>query len=109
MGLAAARHTSRYRQAEYSRLGKKTAEREFVESLERDFEMSPRESRGVLEVVHQTFFEKQNLQPGQLEYTAVHSKEGSGRPMEAMQKVRVVLTKDHASDREVEAKRGGSH
>ncbi len=108
MGLAAARHTSRYRQAEYARLGKKTPEREFVEALERDFEMSPRESRGVLEVVHQTFFDKRDLQAGQVEYTAVHAQEGSGKPMEEMKKVRVVLARDLPSDREVEAKRGGS-
>jgi len=108
MGFSAVRHSSKHRQAEYSRLRKKTPEREFVEALERDFEMSPRESRGVLEVVHQTFFEKRDLQPGQVECTVVHSQEGPGKPMEEMKKVRVVLTKDLPGDREVEEKRGES-
>jgi DNA-binding Lrp family transcriptional regulator len=106
MDSGTARHASKHRRAEYARLGKKTPEREFVEALERDFEMSPRESRGVLEAVHQTFFERRELQPGQIEYTAVHAREGPGRLMEAMEKVRVVLTKDLPSDREVEEKRG---
>lgn len=108
MIVSEARHGSKHRQAEYARLRKKTPEREFVEALERDFEMSPRESRGVLEVVHQTFFERRELRAGQVEYTAVHSQEGPGKPMEAMQKVRVVLTKDLPSDREVQGKCGDS-
>ncbi len=108
MGVGARRHRSKYRQAEFTRLGKKTPEREFVETLEREFEMSPRASRGVLEVVEQTFFEKRELRSGQVEYTAVHAQEGSGKPMEVMRKVRVVLTRDTGSDREVEEKRGDS-
>ncbi len=49
MSIAGARHASKYRRAEYSPLGKETVERESVEVLERDFELSPPESRGVLE------------------------------------------------------------
>lgn len=106
MSTGRVRRRSRTRQAEYARLNKKTPEREFVEALERDFEMSPRVSRGVLEVVHETFFEKREHRQGQVEYTAVHSQEGPGKPMEAMQKVRVMLTKETGSDREVQERHG---
>ncbi len=109
MGVQAARRfESVSRRAEYARLKKKTPEREFVEALERDFEMSPRESRGVLEVVHQTFFDKRELQPGQIEYTAVCAQEGPGRAMDEMRKMHVVLTRDLPDDREVQEKRGES-
>ena len=108
MVTTAVRRRSKYRQAEFARLKKKTPEREFIEALERDFEMSPRESRGVLEVVHETFFDKRELHKGQVEYTVVHFVEGPGKPMEAMQKVRVVLTREEASDREVQQELGDS-
>jgi len=40
------RYHSKHRQAEYLRRRKKTHEHEFVERLEREFELSPRVSRG---------------------------------------------------------------
>jgi len=52
-----AKRYSVHREAEYDRLRKKTREHEFVGRLEREFEFSPRESRGVLEVVAETFFD----------------------------------------------------
>jgi len=52
-----ARRYSVHREAEYDRLRKKTREHEFVGRFEREFEFSPRESRGVLEVVAETFFD----------------------------------------------------
>ncbi|HLB00141.1 MAG TPA: hypothetical protein VJO14_02030, partial [Bacteroidota bacterium] len=106
MGREPRRRRSSHRAAEYGRLRKKTPEREFVEALERDFEMSPRESRGVLEVVQETFFDKRELGRGQVEYTAVHADEGPGEAMEALRKVRLILTKEEAGDREVQEKHG---
>ena len=108
MGREPRRRRSSHRAAEYGRLRKKTPEREFVEALERDFEMSPRESRGVLEVVQETFFDKRELGRGQVEYTAVHADEGPGKAMEALRKVRLILTKEMASDREVQEQHGES-
>ncbi len=53
-----------HREAEYNRLKKKTREHEFVDRLEREFEFSPRESRGVLEVVEEMFFDNREIGAG---------------------------------------------
>jgi hypothetical protein len=99
---------STHRRAEYTRLRKKTREHEFVDRLEREFEFSPRESRGVLEVVEELFFDNREMGSGQVEYTCVSAEEGSGKSMDEMRKVRVKLTKDLASDRYVQARLGDS-
>jgi hypothetical protein len=96
------RRRSVHRQREYGRLREKTRERQFVHELEREFELSPRESRGILEVVQETFIDKQELQRGQIEYVCVHAEEGAGKTIEEMRKVRVVLTRELASDHDVE-------
>ncbi|MEK6572262.1 MAG: DUF1670 domain-containing protein [Bacteroidota bacterium] len=97
-----------HRQREYGRLRKKTKEHQFIERLEREFELSPRESRGVLEVVEETFFDKQELQCGHVEYICVHAEEGAGKSLEEMRKVRVVLTRAVASDHDVQERLGES-
>lgn len=93
-----------HREAEYNRLKKKTEEHEFVDRLEREFEFSPRVSRGVLEVVEEMFFENREIGSGQIEYTCVSSEEGAGKTMEEMKKVRVKLT----SDRDIQVRDGDS-
>ncbi|MEW5995774.1 MAG: DUF1670 domain-containing protein [Candidatus Zixiibacteriota bacterium] len=104
----AARRYSVHRQAEYNRLRKKTREHEFVDRLEREFEFSPRESRGVLEVVEEMFFENREIGAGQIEYTCVSAEEGPGKPIDELKKVRVKLTKELTSDRDVQARLGES-
>ncbi len=101
-----ARYKSEHRRAAYGRLRKKTQEHEFVERLEREFEFSPRVSRGVLEVVTEMFFDSRDLGAGQIEYTCVSAEEGPGKPMEELKKVRVKLTRDLVSDEEVEVRLG---
>lgn len=102
------RYRSEHRQAEYGRLRKKTQEHEFIDRLEREFEFSPRVSRGVLDVVTEMFFDSRELGAGQIDYTCVSAEEGAGKPMEELKKVRVKLTRDLVSDEEVEARLGGS-
>jgi len=102
------RYRSRYRRAEYYRLRKKTKQEEFVEALHREFEMSPRVSRGVLEMVEGMFFDKRTVGEGQLSYIAVSSIEGAGKSIEEMQKVQVILTRDVVSDEEIREKYGDS-
>jgi len=104
----AARRYSLHRQAEYDRLRKKTREHEFVDCLEREFEFSPRESRGVLEVVAEMFFDNREMGAGQIEYTCVSAGEGPGKPMDELKKVRVKLTKELVSDRDVQQRLGES-
>lgn len=102
------RWRSIHRQAEYNRLNKKTREHEFVDRMEREFEFSPRESRGVLEVVEEMFFDNREISAGQIEYTCVNAGEGAGKPMDELKKVRVRLTKELTSDRDVQLRLGES-
>ncbi len=102
------RYRSEHREAAYGRLRKKTQEHEFIDRLEREFEFSPRLSRGVLEVVAELFFENRELGAGQIDYTCVSAEEGPGKPMEELKKVRVKLTRDLVSDQDVEARLGSS-
>ena len=103
---AGGRWRSVYRQAEYNRLRKKTREREYVERLEREFEFSPRESRGVLEVVGETFFDNREMGAGEIEYTCASAEEGPGKSMGDLKKVHVRLTRDAGGDRDVQARSG---
>lgn len=105
---ATGRRRSRHRQAEFNRLRKKTREHEFVDHLEREFEFSPRESRGVLEVVAEVFFDNREIGAGQIEYTCVSAEEGPGKSLDELKKVRVKLTKQLMSDREVQQRMGDS-
>lgn len=102
------RRNSVNRRAEYERLRKKTKANEFVKTLRQEFELSPRASRGILDVVQETFFDNKEIRPGQIEYTAVRSDEGPGKPVEEMVKVRVILTRDLESDHEVQERLGDS-
>jgi len=105
---ATTRYRSVHRRAAYGRLRKKTQEHEFVDRLEREFEFSPRESRGVLDVVTEMFFDNRELGAGQVDYTCVSAEEGSGKSMDELQKVRVKLTRDLVSDADCEARLGSS-
>lgn len=105
---ARARYRSEHRRAEYGRLRKKTQEREFIDRLEREFEFSPRVSRGVLDVVGEMFFDNREIGAGQVDYTCVSVEEGPGKTMEELKKVRVKLTRDLVSDEDVEARLGAS-
>lgn len=100
------RWRSLHRQAEYNRLRKKTREHEFVDQLEREFEFSPRVSRGVLDVVGEMFFDNGEIGAGQIEYTCVSAEEGPGKQMGELKKVRVKLTKELTSDRDIQARLG---
>src|SRR5664279_2824819 len=95
---ARTRYKSEHRRAAYGRLRKKTQENEFVDRLEREFEFSPRMSRGVLDVVTEMFFDNWEIGAGQVDYTCVSSEEGPGKTMEDLKKVRVKLTRDLVSD-----------
>jgi hypothetical protein len=89
---AITRYRSEHRKAEYGRLRKKTQEHEFVDRLEREFEFSPRVSRGVLDVVGEMFFDNREIGAGQVEYTCVSAEEGSGKTMQDLKKVRVFFS-----------------
>jgi hypothetical protein len=102
-----ARH-SVHRRAEYERLRKKTKEHEFITTLRKDYELSPQESRGIFEVVQATFLDHREKHSGQTEYVAVGADEGSGKPIDQMRKVRIILTSELGSDHDVQERLGDS-
>ncbi|HLG27443.1 MAG TPA: DUF1670 domain-containing protein [Paenisporosarcina sp.] len=104
----AKRYHSEHRRAEYKRLEQKTREGGFIESLHREFELSPRESRGVLELVSEQFFDNRERRDGQIEYVGVSAEEGAGKTIEEMKKVCILLTRELPSDHEVELRKGES-
>ena len=104
----AKRYHSEHHRAEYKRLEQKTREGGFIESLHREFELSPRESRGVLELVSEQFFDNRERRDGQIEYVGVSAEEGAGKTIEEMKKVCILLTRELPSDHEVELRKGES-
>jgi hypothetical protein len=90
----------------YQRLEGKTLAHQFIEKIKYEFELSPRESRGIYEIVEETFLEKQKLREGQIRYVAIEKDEGSGPAMSELKKKVVVLTREDPRDFEVEAKQG---
>jgi Protein of unknown function (DUF1670) len=79
------------------RLGEKTAERQFLYEMERDFELAPAPARAVLETAQQvllTSWGRGEVREGQMRVTVVSVDEPSGKPLSEMKKVGVVLTVD---------------
>jgi hypothetical protein len=72
----------------------------FRYSLESEFEFSPKVSDGVLSLVNDLYFDLRPLEEGQIRYIAVSKDEGSGKPMEQLQKVELILTRDAPWDEE---------
>lgn len=100
---------SEHRKAEYGRLRKKTKEHQFVETLRWEYELSPRESSGILETAKEILLTSPEVRSdGQLQYTCVRKEEGAGKNMEEMKKVSVLLTVRVASDFTVKEQHGDS-
>jgi hypothetical protein len=79
------------------RLAEKTAQRQFLYEMERDFELAPATSRAVLETVEQVLLPSASwgeVGEGQMRVTVVSGREPSGKPLSAMAKVGVVVTVD---------------
>ena len=93
------------------RLAEKTAERQFLYEMERDYELAPATSRALLGTVQQVLLPSAGgeLREGQMRVTAVSVKEPSGKPLSAMKKLGVVLTVDAGlEDLEVQRCFGGT-
>lgn len=54
------------------------------------------------------FFDNRGIGAGQIDYTCVSAEEGPGKSMDELKKVRVKLTKELTSDRDVQARLGES-
>lgn len=87
--------------ARNARLAKKTRDYQFRYSLETEFEFSPKVSEGVLALVNDLYFDVRPLREGQIRYIAVSKEEGSGKRMEELEKVEVILTREAPWDAEL--------
>jgi len=105
--ITAERRKSEHRKAEYGRLRKKTREHQFVEMLRCEYELSPKESVGILETAQEILLRSPEVKSdGQVRYTCVRKEEGAGKKLEEMKKVSVLLTVRAARDLTVKEKHG---
>jgi len=81
------------------RLEKKTRDGLFHHALSTEFNFSPRECSGVLDLMNDLYFGLRPLSEGQVRYIAVHKDERSGKRMEDLRKVEVLLTMESSDDK----------
>ncbi len=72
----------------------KTPEQVFVNSLRREFELSPAESSGVLELAKRCLFGELSQTLGKLKYLCASLQAKHGKPLAEQDMVRVELTLD---------------
>ena len=78
----------------YDRCLEKTPEQVFVNSLRREFELSPAESLGILELAKSCLFGKSPKTLGKIKILCASRKAKHGRPLGEQEMVRVELTLD---------------
>lgn len=77
-----------------NRLFQKSAEGEFLYELINSYELSPKLSQQIIQTAKSCLLRQSQLLPGQIEYHCIRLDEKSGRPVESMPKVKVILTLD---------------
>lgn len=98
-----------------ARLSVKSQDHIFLHELENDFQLSPKEARGILESV-KTIFNLEgvsgsgNLRPGQIKEIVLAKDASPGKPLSELKKVEVILTLDAKDeDLDVLSKYGRTH
>ena len=79
----------------YDRCLEKTPEQVFINSLRKEFELSPAESKGVLELARSCLFGELPKTVGKVKYLIASRKAKHGKPLSDQDKVEVVLTLDN--------------
>jgi hypothetical protein len=79
----------------YDRSLEKTPEQLFINSLRKEFELSPAESAGVLELAKRCLFGELPKTLGQLRFLCASKKAKHGKPLSEQDMVRVTLTLDN--------------
>lgn len=79
----------------YDRSLEKTPEQVFVNSLRKEFELSPAESTGVLELAKECLFGEVPKTLGKVRVLCASIKAAHGKPLREQEMVRVELTLDH--------------
>ena len=78
----------------YDRSLEKTPEQLFINSLRKEFELSPAESQGVLDLAKRCLFGELPKTLGRLKYLCASKKAKHGKPLSEQEMVRVTLTID---------------
>jgi len=78
----------------YDRILEKTPEQVFINSLRKEFELSPGESKGVLELAKSCLFGKIPEKTGKIKYLCASKKAKHGKPLKEQDLIEVELTYD---------------
>lgn len=78
----------------WERLAQKGLEAQFLWELEYGYELSPRESRGILEAVKLIFGQDPGFEAGKVQLWVVPREEGAGKPISELRKISVWVTLD---------------
>jgi len=92
----------------YDRSLEKTPEQVFINSLRKEFELSPAESKGVLELAKSCLFGELPQTVGKLKYLCASRQARHGKPLSEQDKVEVVLTLDNGIEDLNVARKSGS-
>ena len=91
----------------WQRLSQKGFDAQFVWELEYGYELSPRESRGILEAVKLIFSQDPGFEAGKVQLWVVSRDEGAGKPLSELRKISVWVSLDGGKeDVEVHRKYG---
>jgi len=83
------------RRSLYDRSLEKTPEKVFINSLRREFELSPAESMGILELAKGCLFGEVPQTLGKIRFLCASKRAVHGKPLGEQEKVRVELSVDH--------------
>lgn len=82
----------------YDRILEKTPEQVFVNSLRKEFELSPAESRGVLDLAKECLFGQSPQSVGKIKYICASQHAKHGKPLNEQEMIKVELTLDNGID-----------
>ncbi len=82
----------------YDRCLEKTPEQVFINSLRKEFELSPAESMGILELAKSCLFGELPKTLGKIKYLCASIRAKHGKPLSEQAKVQVTLTLDNGVD-----------
>ena len=89
---------NRTRRSVYNRIIEKTPEQLFINSLRKDFELSPAESAGILELVKENLYGEAPSATGRIKYICASATARHGKPLREQELLEVELTLDNGID-----------
>jgi hypothetical protein len=86
------------RSSNFDRLSEKTPEQIFINSLRKEFELSPAESKGILDLAKQCLFGQAPQAVGKIKFICASTKAKYGKPLSEQELVEVELMLDAGID-----------